>query len=94
MHLREVDRDFIIDHFTLTTLGHLLHWLATDMRGDRCGWWPTWNSCCTDACGTQWSGSRWKAASRAGKGRCGASWAATARPIPGGSRVALQRRAG
>lgn len=28
------DRDFVVDHFTLAVLGHLLHWFATDMRDD------------------------------------------------------------
>lgn len=32
--LRPADRLFIIDHFTLTVLGHLIHWLAGDMRTD------------------------------------------------------------
>lgn len=26
------DRDFVIDHYTLRVVGHLLHWLATDMQ--------------------------------------------------------------
>mgnify|MGYP001584974683 CR=1 FL=1 len=26
------ERDFVIDHYTVTVLGHLMHWLATDMR--------------------------------------------------------------
>jgi probable dihydroxyacetone kinase regulator len=30
--LRPADREFVIDHYTLVVLGHLLHWLATDMR--------------------------------------------------------------
>ncbi len=30
--LRPADREFVIDHYTLAVLGHLLHWLATDMR--------------------------------------------------------------
>ena len=30
--LRPDDREFVIDHYTLAVLGHLLHWLATDMR--------------------------------------------------------------
>lgn len=32
--LTAADRDFVIDHFTLVALGHLLHWLAGDMRAD------------------------------------------------------------
>lgn len=32
--LRPADRSFIVDHFTLTVLGHLLHWLAGGMRTD------------------------------------------------------------
>lgn len=32
--LRPADRSFIVDHFTLTVLGHLLHWLAGSMRTD------------------------------------------------------------
>jgi len=30
----EADRSFVVDHYTLTVLGHLLHWLAFDMRED------------------------------------------------------------
>ncbi len=32
--LAPADRAFIIDHFSLLPLGHLLHWLATDMDAD------------------------------------------------------------
>lgn len=32
--LSREDRAFIIDHYTLSVLGHLLHWLATGMRQD------------------------------------------------------------
>jgi probable dihydroxyacetone kinase regulator len=32
LRLRPADREFVIDHYTLAVLGHLLHWLATDMR--------------------------------------------------------------
>ncbi|MCE1174443.1 MAG: TetR family transcriptional regulator C-terminal domain-containing protein [Propionibacteriales bacterium] len=32
LRLRDEDREFVIDHYTLAVLGHLLHWLATDMR--------------------------------------------------------------
>lgn len=32
--LAEADRDFVIDHYTLTVLGHLLHWLAGGMATD------------------------------------------------------------
>jgi probable dihydroxyacetone kinase regulator len=32
LRLRPEDREFVIDHYTLAVLGHLLHWLATDMR--------------------------------------------------------------
>ncbi|MCI1642392.1 MAG: TetR/AcrR family transcriptional regulator [Actinomyces sp.] len=28
------DRSFIIDHYTLSVLGHFMHWLATGMRDD------------------------------------------------------------
>lgn len=28
------DRQFIIDHYAIAVVGHLLHWLATDMRDD------------------------------------------------------------
>ncbi len=34
LELRPSDRDFVIDHFTITVLGHLLHWLAGGMRAD------------------------------------------------------------
>lgn len=34
LRLRPADRDFVIDHYTLAVVGHLLHWLATDMRED------------------------------------------------------------
>jgi probable dihydroxyacetone kinase regulator len=30
--VRAEDRAFVIDHYTLAVLGHLLHWLATDMK--------------------------------------------------------------
>lgn len=33
-HLTPHDRDFVIDHYTLTVLGHFMHWLAGDMRAD------------------------------------------------------------
>ncbi|MEJ5928737.1 TetR-like C-terminal domain-containing protein [Corynebacterium sp. H128] len=32
--LDEVDRQFIIDHYTLAVVGHLLHWIATGMADD------------------------------------------------------------
>ncbi|MEJ5997726.1 TetR-like C-terminal domain-containing protein [Corynebacterium sp. H130] len=32
--LQPVDRDFIIDHYTLAVVGHLMHWIATGMRED------------------------------------------------------------
>lgn len=32
--LPDRDRDFVVDHYTLTVLGHVLHWLADDMRDD------------------------------------------------------------
>jgi len=32
LKLQPADREFIIDHYTLVVLGHLLHWLATDMH--------------------------------------------------------------
>lgn len=32
--LRASDREFVIDHFALTVLGHLLHWIARDMAED------------------------------------------------------------
>lgn len=28
------DRDFVIDHYTLAVVGHVMHWLATDMTED------------------------------------------------------------
>lgn len=28
------DRNFVVDHFTLSVLGHLLHWIARGMRDD------------------------------------------------------------
>ena len=28
------DRDFVIDHYTLSVVGHLLHWLATEMAAE------------------------------------------------------------
>jgi probable dihydroxyacetone kinase regulator len=28
------DRDFVIDHYTLAVVGHVMHWLATDMTQD------------------------------------------------------------
>lgn len=30
--LSEADRDFVVDHYTVAVVGHLLHWLAGDMR--------------------------------------------------------------
>lgn len=30
----DADREFIIDHFTLSVLGHLNYWMATSMRAD------------------------------------------------------------
>lgn len=30
--LTPADRDFVIDHYTVAVVGHLLHWLAGDMR--------------------------------------------------------------
>ncbi|MGO1590495.1 MAG: TetR-like C-terminal domain-containing protein [Ancrocorticia sp.] len=32
--LDPADRAFIIDHFTLTVLGHVLHWVADDLAAD------------------------------------------------------------
>lgn len=32
LRLSQGDRQFVIDHYTLAVLGHLLHWLATDMN--------------------------------------------------------------
>lgn len=32
--LRSTDRRFVVDHFTLSVLGHFLHWLATGMEED------------------------------------------------------------
>lgn len=32
--LQPADRDFIIDHYTLAVVGHLMHWIATGMRDD------------------------------------------------------------
>lgn len=32
LKLSRGDRQFVIDHYTLAVLGHLLHWLATDMH--------------------------------------------------------------
>lgn len=32
--LSDADREFIIQHYTLTVLGHLLHWLADGMKED------------------------------------------------------------
>ena len=32
LRLKRADREFVIEHYTLAVLGHLLHWLATDMR--------------------------------------------------------------
>ncbi len=34
LELREEDRDFVIDHFALAVLGHLLHWLVAGMTAD------------------------------------------------------------
>ncbi|WP_172193047.1 TetR-like C-terminal domain-containing protein [Actinomyces faecalis] len=34
VRLSEQDRAFIIDHYTLSVLGHLLHWLVTGMEQD------------------------------------------------------------
>lgn len=34
LRLDPEDRAFIIDHYTLSVLGHLLHWLADGMRSD------------------------------------------------------------
>ena len=34
LHLDPEHRSFIIDHFTLSVLGHLLHWFATNMAND------------------------------------------------------------
>ncbi len=34
LRLEPDDREFVIDHYTLIVVGHLLHWLATDMRED------------------------------------------------------------
>ncbi len=28
------DRDFVVEHYTLSVLGHLLHWLATEMAAE------------------------------------------------------------
>lgn len=32
--LRSTDRRFVVDHFTLSVLGHFFHWLATGMEED------------------------------------------------------------
>lgn len=32
--LNDEDRTFLIDHYTLAIVGHLLHWLSIDMRDD------------------------------------------------------------
>lgn len=34
LKLADADRDFVIDHYTLTVLGHLLHWLTGGMTDD------------------------------------------------------------
>ncbi len=34
LDLAPEDRGFVIDHFSVVVLGHLLHWLATDMDAD------------------------------------------------------------
>lgn len=35
--VREEDRDFVVQHYTLAVLGHVLHWLATGMSTE-----PSW----------------------------------------------------
>ena len=30
--MSDADREFVIQHYTLTVLGHLLHWLADGMK--------------------------------------------------------------
>lgn len=32
--LAEGDRDFIVDHFTVAVVGHVMHWIATDMAAE------------------------------------------------------------
>jgi hypothetical protein len=34
LRLAPADRDFVIDHYTLAVVGHVMHWLATDMSED------------------------------------------------------------
>jgi probable dihydroxyacetone kinase regulator len=34
LKLAQDDRDFVIDHYTLAVVGHVMHWLATDMTED------------------------------------------------------------
>ena len=34
LRLAPDDRDFVIDHYTLAVVGHVMHWLATDMTED------------------------------------------------------------
>lgn len=34
LKLKPADRDFIIDHYTLAVVGHIMHWLATNMAED------------------------------------------------------------
>lgn len=34
LRLAADDRDFVIDHYTLAVVGHVMHWLATDMTED------------------------------------------------------------
>ncbi|MBE6483621.1 MAG: TetR family transcriptional regulator [Actinomycetaceae bacterium] len=37
LQLTEASRTFVIEHFTLIVLGHLLHWFATDMAANPTG---------------------------------------------------------
>ncbi len=34
LRLKPADRDFVIDHYTLAVVGHVMHWLATNMADD------------------------------------------------------------
>ena len=34
LRLKPADREFVIDHYTLAVVGHIMHWLATNMDDD------------------------------------------------------------
>lgn len=34
LKLKPADRNFVIDHYTLAVVGHIMHWLATNMADD------------------------------------------------------------